>query len=150
MRPKLEGTELLRDMGKVMGLFVVILWICGVLFAFVFKIVLPPGEKPVPPEFTFRNVGPCLGLDRNRVEKFEVGDKQYICADMETDKSQAQLYLYIFKSENKDQVYVDGATFTSGPIKYHIYPPLPPGNYWAYISWARPALVEFEFEVVEK
>jgi len=150
MRLKLEGIELLRDMGKVMGLFVVILWICGVLFAFVFKIVLPPGEKPVAPEFTFRNVGPCLGIDRKRVEKFEVGDKQYICADMETDKSQAQLYLYIFTSENKDQVYVDGAKFNSGPIMYHIAPPLPPGKYWAKISLGRSALVDFEFEVVEK
>ena len=150
MKPKLQGFELLRDIGKVLGLLVVILWFCGLLFNFVFELALPPGKKPETPEFAFRNIGPCLGLGQELVERFEVGSPQYICADMETNRPEVQLDLYVFKGENKDQVYIESSTFTSGSIVYYITPPLPPGKYWAYISWARPALVDFEFEVVEK
>lgn len=151
MRQKLEGFDLSRNMGKVIGSVLLILWACGMLLFFVLESISPPGRRtPIVPNFTFNNVGPCLEISRDLVERFKVGDQQYICADMKTNASPVYLELHVFTSENNDQVYVDGSTFASGPISYIIYPPLPPGKYWAKITWSRPALVDFEFEVVEK
>ena len=150
MTPKLSGLEQWRNIAKAIATLLLIFLVGIILFALVLELVLMFGGKPKVPEFTFRNVGPCLGLDQKRVERFEVGDEQYICADMETDVPKVQLDLYIFKGENKDQVDVKDAAVTSGPIAYDIYPPLPPGKYRAYISFDKSALVDFEFEVVER
>jgi len=148
MDPKLSGLEQWRNIGKAIATLLLIFLVGIIVFSVVLELVIL--LKPRAPEFTFRNVGPCLGLDQKRVERFEVGDEQYICADMETDVPKVQLDLYIFKSEDKDQVYVKDAEVTSGPIAYDIYPPLPPGKYRAYISFDKSALVDFEFEVVER
>jgi hypothetical protein len=150
MDPKLSGLEQWRNIGKAIATLLLIFLVGIILFALVLELVLLFGGKPKAPEFTFRNVGPCLGLDQKQVERFEVGDEQYICADMETDEPQVRLDLYIFESENKHQVYVKDAAVTSGPIVYDIYPPLPAGKYWAYISFDKSTLVDFEFEVVER
>ena len=150
MKPKLEGRELLRDMGKVTGVSILVLLACGMVLFLTLESISPPGRRtPIVPKFSFDNVGPCLGNGQNLVERFEVGDEQYICADMETNEPNVYLELHIFTNENKNQVYIDGGTFTSGAISFIIYPPLPPGKYWAYISWSRPALVDFNFEVAE-
>jgi hypothetical protein len=148
MDPKLSGLEQWRNIGRTIAILLLIFLVGIILFALVLELVIL--LKPRAPEFTFRNVGPCFGLDQERVERFEVGDEQYICADMETNEPQVQLDLYIFKSEDKQQVYVKDAAVTSGPIAYNIYPPLPLGKYWANISFDKSALVEFEFEVVER
>lgn len=151
MRQNLEGVELLRDMGKAIAPLFLILWICGMVLFFTLEAISPPGRRtPTVPEFIFDNVGPCLESGQDLVESFEAGDQQYICANMKTNEPTVYLELHVFTSEKKTQVYVDGGTFTSGAISFVIYPPLPPGKYWAYISWSRPALVDFEFEVIEK
>ena len=150
MRPQLEGSELFRDARKVIALALLILCMCGMVLFFTLDSILPEGRDPVVPEFTFENVGPCLESSQDIVERFEVGDQQYICANMKTNESTVYLELHVFTSDKKKQVYVDGNTFSSGPISFAIYPPLPPGKYWAKISWSRPALVDLEFEVVEK
>ena len=148
MDPKLSELEKWRNIAKAIATLLLIFLTGIILFALVFELVIL--LKPRVPEFTFRNVGPCLGLDQERVEWFEVGDEQYICADLETNEPQAQLDLYIYESENKNQVYVKDAVVTSGPIAYDIHPPLPPGKYRAYISFDKSALIDFEFEVVER
>lgn len=151
MRKNLSGLELLRNMGKAMAPIFIALWLCGIILFLTLKsIPFPDARTPSIPDFTFENVGPCLGSSQKTVERFKEGDQQYICADMKTNESTVYLELHVFTSDKKKQVYVRGVAFTSGPISYIIYPPLPPGKYWAYISWARPALVDFEFEVVEK
>jgi hypothetical protein len=151
MRQKLSGLELLRNIGKAMALLFIVLLICGMVMFFTLeKIVIPGARTPAIPEFAFENAGPCLESSKDIVERFEVGDQQYICADMKTSESTVYLELRVFTDDKKKQVYVDGGTFTSGPISFAIYPPLPPGKYWAKIAWSRPALVDFEFEVMEK
>jgi hypothetical protein len=107
-------------------------------------------KTPSVPEFSFNHFGPCLESSQDVVKSFELGDQQYICADMKTNEPSVYLELHIFTGDKKEQVYVDGRTLTSGPISFAIYPPLPPGAYWAEIRWSRPALVGFEFEVEEK
>lgn len=140
--------EQYRDMWKAMAPIFLILWVCGLLFFFGLESISPPGMRtPRVPEITFRNVGPCPGFDQDLVERFESGNPQYICADMETEESAVYLELHVFTSDKKKQVYVTGGTFSPGPIAFYI-DPLPLGKYWAKISWARPALVDFEFEVV--
>lgn len=148
MDSKLSGLEQWRNIAKTIAILLLIFLVGIILFALVFELVIL--LKPRAPEFAFRNVGPCLGLDQERVERFEVGDEQYICADMETNVPQVQLYLYIFESENNNQVYVKDAVLASGPIAYDIHPPLPPGKYRAYISFNGAALVELGFDVVER
>lgn len=149
MRQKLEGIELFRDIGKAMAPLIFVFLGCLILFGFFLDYVIPWEKPAAPPEFTFSNAGPCLGLDRKRVERFEVGDEQYICADMKVDRAEVNLDFYVHKNENKDQVYVSRDTFTSGPIAFYVKP-LPPGKYLARINWTRTTLVEFEFEVIEK
>jgi hypothetical protein len=141
-----------NDPRRILSALLIFIWICITLLVTTLNSFSPPGQRtPTIPNFTFLNAGPCLNAGGDLVEKFEVGEPQYICANMETDEFPVFLELYIFKSENKKQVYVDGTTFTSGAnMLYHINPPLPVGKYWAYISWARPALIDFEFEVIEK
>jgi hypothetical protein len=60
------------------------------------------------------------------------------------------LELRVFTSDKKKQVYVRGGTFMPGRISFIIDPPLPLGKYWAKIVWARPALADFEFEVIAR
>lgn len=151
MRQNLKGFDLLRDIGKAMAPLFLVLWACGMVLFFTLESVSPPGRRtPIAPEFAFDNVGPCLGLSRDLVERFEVGDKQYICAEMKTNEPAVYLELRVFTGDKKRQVYVDGDTFAPGSISFTINPPLPPGKYWAKITWSRPALVDFEFEVVEE
>ena len=142
-------TEQTNGSKKTIGLVFLAMWASAVLFFLVLDLILPEGEKTEAPEIVFRNVGPCLGFDQQVVERFEVGDPQYICGDMETEESKVYLELHIFTIDKKKQIYVVGDTYRSGPILFYVEP-LPPGKYWAKISWARPALVDFEFEVVEK
>lgn len=151
MIPKLSGKELLGDIGKVLALLILVLWVCSMLlFLFCRSFPFVGAKTPVIPNFSFDNVGPCLEPTQKIVEKFKVGDEQYICADMVSNESPVFLELYVFTNDKQEQVYVEGGTFTSGHISFAIYPPLPPGKYWAYISWSRPALVNFTFEVVAK
>jgi hypothetical protein len=139
------------DIKKIATLLFLAIWVSGMLFFFALEATSPSGKRtPVIPEFTFSNVGPCLEASQDIVERFTTEDQQYVCADMKTDESTVYLELHVFTKDSKDQVYVDGSTFTSGPISFAIDPPLPPGKYWAYISWSKPALVDFEFEVTEK
>ena len=133
---------------KSIAPFLFIAGACIAIFAFCLDILLPPGMETKEPEFRFENVGPCLENSRDILERFQVGDQQYICADLKTSEPAVYLELHIFTNNKEKQIYVDGETFASGPISFYIYPPLPPGRYWAKITWARPALVDFEIEVV--
>ncbi len=139
-----------NDMSLKIMLLCAMAGACIGLFALGLDAILPPAVQLSTPEFTFHNAGPCLGPGQNLMKGFVEGEPQYICADMVTNESTVNLELHVFKSENKDQVYVDGETFASGPISFAISPPLPPGKYWAKITWSRPALTDFEFEVIRK
>lgn len=136
--------------GNILALLIFSLGACVALFALFLDFLLPSGRKPNVPEFKFENVGACLETSQNIVEQFVVGNHQYVCADMETNVSPVYLELRVFTSDKKKQVYVRGGTFASGSISFIIDPPLPPGRYWAKIVWARPALTDFEFEVITR
>lgn len=143
-----QRIEQFLDFWKSIAPIIVVLWICGVLSFFILESVAPAGRKTEAPEIAFYNVSPCLGFDKDLVEMFEIGDPQYICAEMETDEAQVFLELHIYESEDKNQVYVTGNTFSSGRIAFYI-DSLPPGKYVAWIFWARTNLVSVEFEVIE-
>ena len=92
-----------------------------------------------------------LKISQDIVEMFEVGYSQYICGEMKSTELPVYLELHIYTSDKEKQVYVDGWTFNkNGSISFPLIPTLPPGKYWAYISWARPALIELEFDVVKQ
>lgn len=151
MKQRTSESDLLADIKKVMAPLFIILWIVGMVFFFTLKsISIPVARTPEIPDFAFDNFGPCLESSQNIVDKFVVGDQQFICANMRSNETNVYLELHIYTSDKNKQVYVDGGSFSSGPIAFAIYPPLPPGNYWAKITWARPALVSFELEVVGK
>ena len=139
-----------KNKGKIVVLLLFIVSACIALLAFGRDAFSIEAKTPNVPEFSFENVGPCLEKSPDIVESFHAGDQQFICADMKTSEPTAYLELHVFTSNMKKQVYVDGKTFPSGPIYFVIYPPLPPGKYWAKIAWSRPALVDFEFEVVDE
>ena len=87
MQKKLEGFELLRDMLKVLSRILFVLWVCGMLLFLIISLITPPEQgTSKSPVITFRNVGPCLGFGKELIKSFEVGNPQYICADMETDE----------------------------------------------------------------
>lgn len=151
MKQKLSKLASPPSIAKVIALLFIILGICAVVLFFIVEFVsFPLARTPAVPEFTFENLGPCLEPSGDIVERFKVGDQQYICADLKTGKLNVFLELYVFTSDKKKQVYVGGGTFKSGPISFIIYPPLPPGRYWAKIVWSRPALIDFQFEVLDR
>lgn len=152
MKPILTGKELLTDISKTIGVGFLFLWLCGMALFFMLGSIshFLDAKTPTTPNFTFDNVGTCLEPNQKLVERFVLEDQQYVCAIMATDEPNVYLELHVYTSDKQKQVYVTGKTFTSGQISFYIYPPLPPGKYWAKITWAKPALTDFFFDVTEK
>jgi len=150
MHQRLERIRSLQSMWRVVVPVFIILWICGAFLAFIFETMLPPGRgTSLIPPIIFKNMGPCLGPNQLRVEKFTVGESQWLCADVETDEPQ-DLYLRIYENETRKEVYVDKVTFISDSVAYLINPPLLPGRYLVTIRRIRSVVIAIEFEVVEK
>jgi hypothetical protein len=151
MRQKLEGFELLQDIGKALGPLIFIVWVCSMIFFAVLEWALPEGQIPEEPKVVLQNISPCLEPDWKLIEKLTEKDTQWICADMKTDKPAVTLNLSVFKGENGDCVYSDDFSYSSGPVGFIIYPSLPAGKYKAKITGMRgnPIYAKFEFEIVE-
>lgn len=112
--------------------------------------LIPKASPRTPPTIIIKNAGPCVFQDGKwlDVESFKVNDKKYICAEMETDQDETELSFSLYKvKELSWPLFIDNETFTQGKLTFLIDHHLDPGKYTVFISWARPALAEFNFEV---
>ena len=113
------------------------------------------GYKPVQPKITIKNAGLCLSQYERKpksVNAFRVGDKQFICAEMEVDKLSVNLTLIIEKEGGRifSPDFIDANEFEEGFISFQVLPKLPPGKYTARFLYARDTLTKAEFDVIEK
>lgn len=144
-----QKNDSFREFGKTIAPYFIAIWAFCMLIFWILDSILPAGTVPEMPEINLSNARPCLGFEQDAVERFEVGESQYVCAEMETEEPHVFLELYVFTSDKKRQVDVSGGTFSPGSILFYMES-LPPGRYIAFIRWAKTDLANFEFEVVEK
>lgn len=148
MRNKLVVNE------NLLVIFSICFFGCVTLICFMTAILpalIPHVSTPVPPIIIIQNVRPCLFLDGNwsDVEYFKVGDKKYICADIETDQDDIQLTFSLYKFNDWFlPIFTDSYILKEGKLTFLIDYSLDPGKYKIIIRKTRPALVEFSFEIV--
>jgi hypothetical protein len=145
-----QKADPLGEMKRFFAPYLLILFIlCGLLFFILDRI--SSNVENVPLKVKFSDVGPCLESSQDIIEHLVVGNAQYICANMEANQTNIMLALYVYRSEDIENVYDIRSTFSSGPIYFAITPALPPGKYLGKIGVFRNGpSIEFEFKVMEK
>ena len=124
--------------------------ICLALF-FVIRAFIPNAPQYTPPVIVVQNARPCLFQDGKWLDvvSFNVDDKKYVCADLETEEGESSLTFSFYKYGKMSMpIKVDEASFKEGEIRFFIDHSLAPGKYAVLISWARPSLAKFDFEIM--
>jgi hypothetical protein len=118
---------------------------------FVIRAFIPNAPQYTQPVIVVQNARPCLFQDGKWLDvvSFNVDDKKYVCADLETEEDESNVTFQFYKyGEMSQPISVMSDIYEEGQIRFLVDVRFTPGKYTVLIRWARRLLAEFDFEVI--